>query len=197
VAVTTLTRPDAPQVDGLILTAPAVWAGAAMSPLYKALLAIMSRIAPNLELTGRSLGIQASDNLPMLMALGRDPLFIKSTRVGVVAGLVRLMDEARRAAPQLETPTFVLIGGRDEVIPAAAQWTFVRQIGAPRCAVASYPNGWHLLLRDLDRQLVWNDILAWIGRRPPPSGLARPCRPSSATPVVLYEPLSSRSAASG
>ena len=168
-----------------------------MSPLYRTLLTVMSHIAPDLELTGSGLGIQASDNIPMLMTLGRDPLFIKATRVVVIDGLVRLMDEARRVAPHLETPTFVLIGEHDQIIPPAAQWTFVRQIGTASCAVAAYPNGWHLLLRDLDRRLVWNDILAWIGRRPAPSGLARPCRPMSSTPVVLYDPLSFRSAAPG
>ena len=30
---------------------------------------------------------------------------------------------------------------------------------------AVYPNGYHLLMRDLDRQAVINDVIAWI-RRP-------------------------------
>ncbi len=197
VAVTALTPANAPQVDGVILAAPAVWGGTTLSPLYRVLLRIIGTIAPGLQLTGQGLGVQASDNAAMLMTLGLDPLFIKATRVEAIDGLVRLMDEARSRAPDLETPTFVLIGEQDQIIPPAAQWTFVRKIGASRCTVAAYPNGWHLLLRDHDRQLVWDDILAWVGRRAPPSGLADPCRPPSPTPVAAYDPLRFRSAASG
>ncbi len=43
VAVTTLARPDAPQVDGVILSAPAVWGGDALNPLYRTLLTVMSQ----------------------------------------------------------------------------------------------------------------------------------------------------------
>ena len=27
---------------------------------------------------------------------------------------------------------------------------------------ACYPDGWHMLLRDLQRERVWEDIAAWI-----------------------------------
>ena len=39
--------------------------------------------------------IVPSDNIPMLRALGRDPLFQKQTRTDTLYGLVNLMDEAR------------------------------------------------------------------------------------------------------
>jgi hypothetical protein len=37
---------------------------------------------------------------------------------------------------------------------------------------ACYPNGYHILLRDLDREVVWKDIESWMGSRdtPLPSG---------------------------
>ena len=53
---------------------------------------------PALKLTGRGLGVMASDNIEMLRALGADPLFIKATRVDAIAGLVALMDSG--AAPR-------------------------------------------------------------------------------------------------
>ena len=38
--------------------------------------------------------------------------------------------------------------------------------------IALYPNGYHLLMRDLSREIVWTDVLAFIGDRtaPLPSG---------------------------
>jgi hypothetical protein len=38
-----------------------------------------------------------------------------------------------------------------------------------------YPDGWHLLLRDLQRRLVWQDIIAWIEDQPLPSGQESSC----------------------
>jgi hypothetical protein len=46
-----------------------------------------------------------------------------------------------------------------------------------------YPDGYHMLLRDLQRQVVWDDILAWIDGAPVPSGLAEACG-DALSPVV-------------
>ena len=90
--------------DGVILTAPAVWGGDQLNPLYRATLWLVARVAPGLKLTGRSLGVMASDNLEALRALSADPLFIKETRVDAIAGLVELMDTAYAAAGALPGP---------------------------------------------------------------------------------------------
>lgn len=182
VAIAALAGPGAPRVDGLVLSAPAVWGGRSLNPFYRGLLWTVARVTPWLRLSGRGLGRRASDNLEALRALGLDPLFIKETRADVIEGLVRLMDEAHAAGAALSTPTLVLIGEHDEIVPPAAQLAFTATIGAPSCSAIVYPEGWHLLLRDLQRRVVWNDILAWIDGAPPPSGLARPCREAPAGP---------------
>jgi alpha-beta hydrolase superfamily lysophospholipase len=175
-----LAQPEAPRVDGIILSAPAVWGGDTLGPLYRATLAITAAVMPGLELTGRRLGILASDNLEMLRELGRDPLFIKATRVDAIAGLVGLMDQARAAAPAIPGPLLVLTGANDQVIRPDVQAGFVATLTARPCTAAFYPDGWHLLLRDLEREVVWRDILAWIDRQPLPSGRGEPCAAAGA-----------------
>ena len=66
-----------PDVDGVILVAPAVWGRSTMDLLPRVALWAGVRLMPGLTLTGRGLHIQASDNIAMLRALGRDPLVIK------------------------------------------------------------------------------------------------------------------------
>jgi alpha-beta hydrolase superfamily lysophospholipase len=41
-----------------------------------------------------------------------------------------------------------------------------------------YPEGYHMLLRDRQRETVLRDLAAWIADReaPPPSGLGHDCR---------------------
>jgi acylglycerol lipase len=160
---------------GMIMTAPAVWGGDQLNPFYRATLWLAVHVVPALKLTGEGLGVMASDNLEVLRALGADPLFIKATRVDAIAGLVRLMDLAIAATPSIPGPLLVMGGARDEIVPPDAHAAMLERLTADPCVEIVYPEGWHLLLRDLQRQVVWDDILAWIDGAPPPSGLAQPC----------------------
>ena len=161
VATVALTDRGAPEVDGIVLSAPAVWGGQALNPLYRATLWTMRHLVPGLTLSGRGLGKRASDNIPMLQALGADPLFIKETRVDAIGGLVDLMSEARDRGPALAPRKLVLVGEHDEIVPTEAQQGFVASLPARDCTLITYPAGWHLLLRDLQREKVW--ATSWPG----------------------------------
>jgi alpha-beta hydrolase superfamily lysophospholipase len=175
--------PPAAAADGLILSAPAVWGRATMALIPRLALFAAARLFPHMILTGQELHIMASDNLPMLRALARDPLVLKGARVDMVYGLVNLMDDALAAAPLLSAPTLLMYGAHDEVVPRAPIADFVAQLpdAARRDRLAYYPNGYHMLLRDLDGAVVANDVAAWIFNRAAPllshadaAGSARP-----------------------
>lgn len=170
-----LSRPAAPRADGVILVAPAVWGWSTMNFFYKAALWIGSHVLPGKRFTGGDLTIMPSDNIEALRDLGSDPLVIKPTRTDAIYGLVGLMDEAVLNAPKVKAPILLLYGERDEIVPRGPIQKLVAKLSAaPR--VVLYPNGYHLLMRDLQRQIVWNDVLAFIVRAPGamPSGYEFP-----------------------
>jgi alpha-beta hydrolase superfamily lysophospholipase len=179
VALVAMTGAEPPPVDGVILVAPAVWARETM-PLYqRAVLWIAARTIPWAHFSGRGLKIQASDNIEVLRGFSRDPLFIKNSQVSAIEGLVDLMDAALAAAPKLTTPTILLYGENDQVIPqepVEALWHSLPEAETDRQRMALYENGWHLLLRDLDAEAVRADVAAWITDlgAPLPSGAERP-----------------------
>ena len=158
-------------ISGFILVAPAVWARKTMPPMYVATLWLGAHVIPWLRLSGKGLKIQASDNRQMLLELGEDPLVIKQTRIDTMYGLVNLMDSALRNTPNLATPTLLLYGANDEIIPKHATSEMLTAMNnSPRVVV--YPKGYHMLLRDLQADTVLRDITEWI-RHPnndPPSG---------------------------
>ncbi|QKT03992.1 lysophospholipase [Ectothiorhodospiraceae bacterium 2226] len=161
-------------VDGLVLAAPAVWGRASMNPLQRLLLGTLVRVAPGLTVTGAGLRITASDNAEMLQALRDDPLIIRRTRVDAIHGMVNLMDAAAASAAQLNLPTLILYGARDEIIPPGPTCHFLRALPAHTPArLAFYPEGYHLLTRDLQAEVVLADIAHWLLRAdaPLPSGL--------------------------
>jgi alpha-beta hydrolase superfamily lysophospholipase len=174
-AILAMTGDDPPQADGLILAAPAVWGRIAMPWYQRWLLESAMAATPWMELTGSGLHILASDNIEMLRGLGRDPLVIKATRVDAIYGLVDLMDAALERSARLRTGTLVLYGERDEVVPREPIRLMLAKMRGADARVAIYEQGYHLLLRDLQAQKPWDDILAWIGNRdaPLPSGADR------------------------
>jgi acylglycerol lipase len=158
--------------DGLVLIAPAVWARDTM-PWYQQLaLNWTARVWPGLRLTGEGIERWPSDNVPMLRAMGRDPLVIKATRVDALWGVTNLMDRALAAAPRLpEVPTLLLYGERDEIIPRRAYCRLLRDMPRRRSLrLALYREGWHMLPRDLQGARVRSDIVAWV--RDPTAELA-------------------------
>ncbi len=175
VIMVTMTGPGAPEVDGIILSSPAVW-GRSTMPWYQRLaLWLGAHTVPWMTVTGRGLGIKPSDNVEMLRALRRDPLVIKETRVDSLYGLVNLMDAALESAAAFDRAALILYGAHDEIIPMGSTRAMVRHLppsAGKRQRLALYEDGYHMLLRDLQSLTVWVDIAAWIMDReaPLPSG---------------------------
>ncbi len=155
---------EAPAVDGIVLVAPAVWSRDDMPFTYRALLWLTAHTFPGLTTSGRGVvRIWPSDNIPMLRAYSRDPLVQKTTRADAVWGLVNLMDDARHAPERLgpTPPILLLYGKNDQVIPAPPTEAVVAALG-DRAEVHRYDKGYHMLLRDLDRETVWKDVVTWL-----------------------------------
>jgi len=156
-------------VDGVILSAPAVWSRDTM-PWYQSLvLDFAAATLPEYRLTGSGLRVRASDNLEMLRGLGRDPWVIKATRIDAIQGLTDLMDAAQVEIDQIKAPLLILYGGKDEIIPANPViriWS--RLSGKPNVRWAYYPGGFHLLLRDLEASIPLQDITSWVLDRKAP-----------------------------
>jgi alpha-beta hydrolase superfamily lysophospholipase len=164
--------------DGVILVAPAVWARETMPLINRVALWAGSRLMPEARFTGEGLGVVACDNYPVLRRLGRDPLFIKATRVDAIYGLTNLMDTALASGAREHLPTLLLYGAHDEVIPKEPMRDLALSLpgrvdGTQR--VAYYRGGWHMLLRDLEGPVVAEDVVAWVHDRaaPLPSGADR------------------------
>jgi alpha-beta hydrolase superfamily lysophospholipase len=169
--------------DGVVLSAPAVWGRETMDLLPKVLLFAGVRLFPDKVLTGSGLPILASDNLPMLRALARDPMMLKGARIDAIYGLADLMDAALAAAPRLTAPTLLLYGAHDQVITRLPMAEFADNLppeaSGGRHRLAYYPQGYHLLTRDLHAATVVEDIAHWVldRRSPLPSHADRPVAP--------------------
>ena len=172
-AVLVLAGSQAALADGLVLSAPALRGRNSLGWPARVTLDVMATLVPGLELSSSAPVFRPTDNLDAWRRWSRDPQLIKATRVDAVAGLVDLMDAATAALPRFTAPALVLYGAKDELVPQAPIRAALAQMprGVPQ-RVAFYPEGHHMLLRDLGGAAVAGDILAWMGNRaaPLPSG---------------------------
>ncbi len=172
VVLTAVARPDAPQLDGIVLEAPAVWSRANMPFYYTTTLWLASHTIPQFELSGREVQRVATDNKEVLRDLSRDAYVQKGARVDAIYGIVDLMDAAYAGASSVRVPVLLLYGEKDQIIPRAPIEAVARRLPEGLKRVAVYERGWHLLYRDLQAEVVHRDVAAWIANRasPLPSG---------------------------
>ena len=164
VVLSALASQRAPRVNGAILVAPAVWSREEMPVPYRVALWITAHTVPWMSVSGEGLHIVACDNIEVLKKLSRDPIYQHKARADQVYGLADLMDEARHAPERLPAsapPILLLHGAKDQVIPKRPTEAVIRALG-PRAEARKYPNGYHMLLRDLDGETVWADIARWV-----------------------------------
>jgi acylglycerol lipase len=154
-----------PQVDRVVLIAPAVWGWSNLPLAYKVSLWVTAHtpvslrpLNPPRAVTRK---ISASDNIPMLQSLGRDPNMLFATRLDAVYGLVNMMEQAFKSVHKVPPQTLVLYGSKDQIIPRPSVERTVARLPQNIQSV-EYPDGYHMLTRDLQAQRVWADIAAFI-----------------------------------
>jgi acylglycerol lipase len=175
-----------PTADRLVLLSPAVWGWAEQPLPYKTLLWFAANFTgpkvytPPRWLTSK---ISPTDNRDELIAMGRDPLMIWGARSDTIYGLVTTMDRAAEDIGKAQLPTLYLYGAHDEIIPRKAAFKAASRL-RPTDRSAYYAKGWHLMTRDKQGPVVWNDILAFIRDPAAPLPSGAPKIPTAPTPTV-------------
>ncbi len=164
VAVLALNDPQiAAQIDGAILVAPATWSKTLLNPLERFSLWFGRTFLPELKLTGAGLNRVPTDNIEALRRRAADPLVIKEVPIRTTGGLVDLMTAAYSALPHHDVPTLAMFGEKEDILSDEAVNGFIGR--APdSITLKTYAEGYHMLLQDLQRQVVIDDITQWIAR---------------------------------
>ena len=167
---------EPPDADRLVMLAPGVWGWSTQGWLNSTALNIAARMAGSKAVEPPSFiaeRIVASSNRLELHRNGRDPQSLLSTRFDTIYGLVDLMETASRRLGLSPVPSILMYGAHDEVVEKGPMRRALAQVApTSRLRTAWYPNGWHLLNRDLDAEVVYRDVVAFLrdAEAPLPSG---------------------------
>ncbi len=164
VAISAFASDRPPAADQLILLAPAVWGWSSQSLPNRASLWAAARLLGDRAVEPPDWAvrhIRATDNLIELVANGTDPGFIRSTRFDALSGLVDLMESATIKLGEVRAPTLLMYGAHDQIIERRPmRRALIRAGSPPNLRTAWYPDGWHLLNRDLQAEVVFRDVEA-------------------------------------
>ncbi len=104
---------------------------------------------------------------------GRDPNSILATRFDTLYGLVDLMQSASVRLGRIQASTLLLYGTNDNVVEKGPMRRALEQAGErPGFRTGYYPDGWHILDRDLQAETMYRDVEVWLrdADAPLPSG---------------------------
>jgi alpha-beta hydrolase superfamily lysophospholipase len=152
-------------VDGLVLSSPALDAG--LGPAQKALVALLSRIAPGLRV-GNGLDVEhLSHDRAVVQAYRDDPLC--HDRIG--ARLARfLADEGSRvqaAAAGWHVPTLLIYAGDDRLVRPAGSRAFADAAPASLVSARCFPSHYHEIFNESDAGPVFDALGRWLDARFP------------------------------
>lgn len=173
IGITTFASARPPHADRLILLAPAVWGWSSQNPFNRIGLWGAAHVLPSRKVEPPSFAtrrIRATDNVVELLRNGRDPRFILSSRFDALYGLVELMEEASLGLADVSVPTLLAYGASDQIVTKGPmRLALDRAANNANLTTAYYPQGWHLLNRDLEAEVLYADVAAWLDGRPMPS----------------------------
>ncbi len=148
-------------VQGLILTNPGL--DAAGVSRWRLLLArLLSWLWPEFTLETGIADTAASRDPLVLAQRAADPWRHSRCSARLGSEFLATTARLRQAAPHLRLPLVLLQSGADQVTPAAGARRFYAAAGSADKTWRSYPESYHELYDDLDRERVFTDLLAWL-----------------------------------
>jgi len=149
-------------VDGLVLSSPALDIG--LGGARRALLALLMRIAPDLGLRNGLKPAWISHDAEVVRQYSADPL----VHDRVTPRMLRFMLDATALvsarAPRWQTPTLLLWAGADRCVRPEGSAAFAAAVPAAVLQSQVYPELFHEIFNEPERDQVLARLTAWLSR---------------------------------
>lgn len=164
--------PDCPPCDAIILSSPVVTVRGDFPKWKKDALLSLSRVMPKVRLSLETLAggqaVQMTHSSTHSEQSETNSWNIETHTLRLLSALGGLIDDMNAAAGSFRVPTLVAHGGKDFFTKPSDVIAFCDRI-THACPADRffYPESYHLLMYDNDRERVIADISGWIDALPP------------------------------
>ena len=158
-------------VDGVILSVPVVGLRRPVPGSVKWILRRLAAVAPGFRLTpsrfvnGKSIAPPLTRDRAYQDSLSEKPHHIPGFSLRFLVELGDLIQGSDALASGIQAPTLVLAAGNDCFVKPEQIDSWFEKIPAQDKSLRHYPEAYHLLWHDWDREIVVADIAAWLVER--------------------------------
>lgn len=158
-------------VDGVILSVPVVGLRRPVPGSVRWVLRRVAAVAPGFRLTpsrfvnGKSIAPPLTRDRAYQDSLSKKPHHIPGFSLRFLVELGDLIQNSASLASGIHAPTLVLAAGQDCFVKPTQIDSWFEKIPSPDKSLRHYPEAYHLLWHDWDRDLVVSDIAAWLDQR--------------------------------
>lgn len=156
-------RPD--NYDLVVLSAPVLAAQAQAAPLVAFAGKYLGVLAPGLP--AQELDAAAISRDPAVVAAYNNDPLVHHGKIpaGVGRALLRVSETMPKRAPALTAPLLVLHGGQDRLVSVDGSSRLVECVGSGDVELKIYPELYHEVFNEPERDQVMDDVVTWINAR--------------------------------
>jgi len=152
-------------IQGQVFTGPAVGRPVGTRCIPDSLFVLLKRYFARVKIYPL-LARKGTRNKEFRAKIKKDPYMLKYETVGFVCEfLCRGIALARGNAASYRLPVLFLHGKADKIIPYSASLEIFEQISSQDKTLKLYEGLYHELVREPERQEVWQDVLEWLEQR--------------------------------
>ena len=157
----------APQIAAAVLSGPALRLGDAAGSVRLALGRALARVAPRLQIPS-GLPPEAISRDPQVVAdYQADPLVPSTISVGLAAVLTASIRGLEERGADVRVPLMIVHGEADALCPVEGSRSFHAGVKTPGSEIETYPELYHEVFNEPERDRVLADVAAWLDKLEP------------------------------
>lgn len=162
--------PGKPPCDGLVLSSPIVRFKNDIEPWKIALIQVAATTLPlarvSIDALAPEQDVQMTQESKHLEQAQTNSYNIEKHTLRLLGALGRLIDGMNQCAADMKVPVLVLHGGKDYFNDDADMRGFIARIPASVSKTyKNYPDAYHLLMYDEQRERIFRDVRRWLDKR--------------------------------
>ena len=157
-------------ISGVVLSVPVVALAREVPNSVRWMLRMLgkafpkARLSPSLFVKGKAITPPITRDREYQDSLREKPHHISNFSLGFLVELGDMIDDSWTVASQLQVPTLVLAAGQDCYVRVDQIRSWFDEIAASDKTLNVYPDAYHLLWHDWDRDNVVSDLGKWLNR---------------------------------
>lgn len=146
----------------MVLSGPAVYAQSAVKPWLVTVVKLLGRFAPGVPVEQLDAGAVSRDP-EVVAAYKADPMVYHGRLpAGIARGLFIVGETMPQRAAAVTAPVLVVHGAQDSLIPVEGSHRLVECVGSQDVNLKVYPDLFHEVFNEPERELVLDDVTEWI-----------------------------------